>query len=207
MIRVNLLKTERKEVEEKAAAGAPKVRERRLPLGEALLLLIVVALGALIVLQIRASGREKRLLAAAQEEYQKLQPVVAKLEEVQKRRDFLKKKIDLINQLKLQQPLPIDILEEISRALPDWVWLTEVNLRNMVLSLRGKAISNVLLSDYIFNLERSEVFESVSLIDSTLRTIGNAQYLEFSLQANVVLSSNEASKTPAAQPARKTEAK
>jgi len=200
MIRVNLLKSERKEAESRLPAAEKPAVKKQVPLGQVILLAAVAGIGLLIILQARATKREAGLLAAAQTEYQQLRPVLAKLEEVSRQRDMLRKKIDLITQLKALQPLPVEILTELSQDLPEWVWLTEATFVGSSITIRGKALSNVLLSDYIRALEQSRVFEAVGVINSTQRTAGSSEYLEFTLQAVIIPPGGP---PPAAAPGRK----
>ncbi len=95
-------------------------------------------------------------------------------------------KIGLINQLKSQQDMAVRIMDELSRSLPDWVWLNEIGYDAKNIQIRGNALSNNLVADLIANLENSPYFESVNLISSTQKTARNDQYLEFSLTAAVV---------------------
>lgn len=77
-------------------------------------------------------------------------------------------------------------MDELSKNLPDWVWLTEVDFKDYNLLIKGKSLSNNLIADYISNLEESQYFNNVDLISSTLREIRNNKYLEFSMNASFV---------------------
>ena len=61
-------------------------------------------------------------------------------------------------------------MDELSKRLPDWVWLNEVAYDSKNIQIRGNALSNNLIADYISNLENSPYFESVNLISSTQKT-------------------------------------
>jgi Tfp pilus assembly protein PilN len=184
MIRVNLVKSEKKEIEEAILPEerAPKERKKT-PLGNLLIALAVVVIGALAYVQKSALDTERALLEEARAEKLKLQPVGAKLDLVELQKIFLEKKIGLINALKARQSSAIQIMEEISRDLPDWVWLTEANLRPQGLELKGRALSNIQISDFMRNLEKSGLFDSVGLVGSIQRTMGTNSYLEFTLTA------------------------
>jgi Tfp pilus assembly protein PilN len=186
MIRVNLVKSEKKEVEETLLPEehAPK-EKKKAPLGNLLIALTVVVVGALAYVQKTALDTERALLEEARAEKLKLQPVGAKLDLVEQQKAFLEKKIGLINGLKARQGGAVRIMEEISRDLPDWVWLTEANLRPQGLELKGRALSNIQISDFMRNLEKSGLYDSVGLVGSIQRTMGANSYLEFTLTAAV----------------------
>jgi len=187
MIRINLLKPEVKEVGEPAAAGLPKVaRERKkTSLGTIIFLILLVSLAGYYFYQTWEMQKEKQLIEQAQQEKNQLQYVVAKLEEVKNQKAQLELKINLIRQLKSNQDIAVRIMDEINRRLPDYVWLKEASYDGQTLKLKGNAISNNLIADFITNLERSEIFGQVNLIDSTQKSQGGAVFLEFNLTAPV----------------------
>jgi Tfp pilus assembly protein PilN len=76
-------------------------------------------------------------------------------------------------------------MDEFSRRLPDWVWLTEIVYDAKGISIKGRALSNNLVADYISNLESSPQIMNVNLVASTQKTVQGDQYLEFSLRATV----------------------
>jgi len=184
MIRINLLKPEAKELKEAAVSpGAPKVTGRNY--GSLVFLLLVIGLGALYFLQQKAFDRENALLDQARQEKSQLQYVEAKLEEQRLARESLDKKITLIETLNAQRDLAPRLMDEMSRRLPEWVWLTEVVYDAKGLQIKGRALSNNLVADYISSLESSPQVMNVNLVSSTQRTTKADQYLEFALRATV----------------------
>jgi type IV pilus assembly protein PilN len=186
MIRVNLVKSEKKDVEKRPALypDEPQAKKKP-PLANLLIALAIVVVGGLAFLQKKSLDSERVLLADARAEKARLQPVVAKLDLLEQQKAFLEKKIGLITALKARQGGAVRIMEEISRDLPDWVWLTEANLRGPVLELKGRALSNIQISDFMRNLEKSGIFDSVGLGASTQRTQGTNAFLEFTVTAGV----------------------
>jgi Tfp pilus assembly protein PilN len=199
MIRINLLKPETKEIREAApAAPVAEVRERKAPpIANIVLILAIALLAALFFLQKRALDQERERLAAAQEEKRQLAYVSEKLLELQRQKEIFEKKINLITSLKAQQPIAVILLQEISKCLPDWVWLTEVSYENRVLQIRGNALSNNLIADFIRNLEDSPYLEKVDLKNSIQRTSGEQAFLEFALTLQLSLPQPE---VPASSP-------
>jgi type IV pilus assembly protein PilN len=202
MIRINLLKPETRDIKETAAApGMPEFKPKKAPnYGNLIFLVLVVGLGAFYYLQRKAFDRENALLATAKQEKESLQYVTAKLEELKQQRASLERRINLINDLKAQQGLAVRIMDELSRALPDWVWLTEMTYNNKGIQIKGKALSNNLIADYIANLENSPFLMNVNLVSSTLRKTQRNEYYEFGLNAVVEVKAEAA---PAAKPGTK----
>jgi type IV pilus assembly protein PilN len=198
MIRINLLKPETKDIKDASAEGRPELKARKKPgIGNLIFLLLVLAVAGAYYYQRKAMDRENRLLAQATEEKGKLQYVIAKLDELQRQKSSLERKIGLINLLKSQQDLAVRIMDEVSRDLPEWVWLDEVGTDSKTIQIRGNALSNNLVADFIANLENSAYFESVNLISSAQKTSQNDQFLEFSLTAGVI---NPKQRTPGQPP-------
>lgn len=203
MIRINLLKPEKKEWKD-TAPGLPvqeAPREKaKAPSGNLIILLAIVGIAALFYLQKRALDREQALLNQAKQEKAKLQYVITKLAEIETQKATLEKKIDLITQLQAQQEVVVRIMDEISKALPEWVWLTEAAFDKGIVSLKGKALSNNLIGDYMIALENSPYLARVDIKGSTQKTVKNNQFLEFMLTA-AVSAQPEAAAPPGAPPA------
>jgi type IV pilus assembly protein PilN len=92
-------------------------------------------------------------------ERDELKPYIEKVEELEAKRALLKRKVDVINELKNKQRGPVRILDEISRALPDLVWLTQLTLTGNDLTLVGQAMDENAVANYYSNLDSSPFFE------------------------------------------------
>jgi Tfp pilus assembly protein PilN len=186
MIRVNLLKSEKKEVERKAypTEGEGKETKKKGSTAGLLVLFVIVLVAALALFQKRALDRENVLRAQALDAQAALAPVIATLADVEQSKTILEKKVALIQSVRLQQALPLRILEEIGKCLPDWVWLGEATLRNRLLEIKGRALSNVQISDYMDALQKTGLFESVGLVSSQQRVMPSNTVVEFTLNAN-----------------------
>jgi Tfp pilus assembly protein PilN len=199
MIRINLLKSEAKTVEKKSvsAAAEPKAdKSKKNNLVNLIVFLAIVVVGALGLLQKKALDTEKSLLSAAQEEQRLLIPVLEKLDLVEQQKLFLQKKVDLIEELRNKQAVPLRILDTLTRGLPDWVWLTDVSLNGLTLTLKGRALSNLQISDYMNALQRSGLFSVVSIISTQQINVGPNLVQEYTLNA---LLPAPAAKTPEAK--------
>lgn len=189
MIRINLFKPEKKDIIITPALETPG-REpsletpRKSSTPSLIMLLAVVAIAAAALTQQRATAREKRLLRVAEDDKRKLTTVLAKLEQLESQKSIVEKKIGLINQLTSQREIAVRIMDVLSKNLPDWVWLTEVSYENQLVRLKGRAISNTMIAEYIAKLEQSKMFGAVNLVEIAQRTQRNEPFLEFSLTAS-----------------------
>jgi Tfp pilus assembly protein PilN len=207
MIRINLLKPETKDLREQAVTpGMPEEGTKKGPnAGNLIFLVLLIGLGAFFFFQKKAMDRENALLTTARQEKSQLQYVEKKLDEQRKARESLNQKITLIESLNAQRDLAPRLMDELSRRLPDWVWLTEIVYDAKGIQIKGRALSNNLIADYISNLEASPQIMNVNLVSSTQRTAQGDQYLEFSLRAVVEKKPEPvpAAPEPAAKPAAK----
>lgn len=182
MIRINLLKPEAKELPIEEAR-----REIRPPKMSLIYLLVVFAAAALFFYQRSAFNKEGGLLEDALAEKNKLSDVLGKLEEAQKLKSLFERKINLINQIKPRQQVAVRIMDELSKHIPYYVWLSEVTYDKQKVHIKGRALSNNLIADYIYSLEKSPYFFNVNLLSSTQRTSRDNQYLEFALNTTYVI--------------------
>jgi len=207
MIRINLLKPESKDIREGPAAAGPEIKAKKaFPLGTIFAVVIIALLAAGFFLQKRMISQERDRLQTAQAEKKKLEYVIAKLAELEKQKAVFERKIGLINQLRAQKDSAVVILDELSKKLPDWVWLTDLSAQGQTIQMKGNALSNNLIADFIYNLEGSPHFANVNLISSTQKSGGGTQFLEFSLTLTYVLPEGALPppQKPAAKPAPKT---
>ena len=185
MIRINLLKPEKKEIREEPTGLAPEIKEKkRTPFASLLILLAIAAVAALYFLQDKEIKTETERLNVAREEKKQLQYVLAALEKLEEQKSILERKITLINHLKAQQEIAVRTLDELSKNIPGWVWLTETSYEAQEITIKGRALSNNLIADYVYNLENSPHLSNVKIEAINQRSQqSSSPYLEFSLTA------------------------
>ena len=92
-------------------------------------------------------------------EAQKLEAIIKEVEDYQKRKDSLQQRIDLINQLKQNQKGPVRIMDQISRDLPDLVWLDSMDIAGGKVSLAGRGLNPNAIALFIENIKNDPYFE------------------------------------------------
>jgi Tfp pilus assembly protein PilN len=200
MIRVNLLKPERKDIREEPSGLAPEIKEKKnTPFASLIVLIAIAAVAALYFLQDKAIKTEQDLLTVAQAEKKKLEYVLSALEKLEAQKNTLERKINLINQLKARQEIAVRTLDELSKNIPGWVWLTESSYDAQRITIKGRALSNNLIADYVYNLENSPHLSNVKIESINQRTTrATTPYLEFSLTATydlpLIINSTEEAK-------------
>ncbi len=158
MIRINLL-TE-------AKAAAAKKKGPALPTGAKLNNLILIgglALGLIyiasmyLVLTSRRRGLDEEI-GKAREEVARLKSIIDEVQSYEDKKKSLEEKIALINNLKTNQRGPVRLMDEVSKALPDLVWLTELQVKENLLTLKGRTLSPNAVATYLENLKKSPFF-------------------------------------------------
>jgi type IV pilus assembly protein PilN len=183
LIRINLLTVDRERVKRKA----------KFQIGQkvtvACSLILVVA--ALVVgwwfwsLQ-RDSADLDQQIADAERETQRLQSVIQQVAQFEARRAQLQQRVTLIEELRKGQTGPVHLLDQISKALPEAMWLTDLRQATSEITIEGRCTSLNSLSDFVSALEASNLFERpVEIIDSRVEaaTATTPELIRFSVKA------------------------
>jgi type IV pilus assembly protein PilN len=158
LIRINLL------TEAKAAAARKKAP--LLPTGARLnnvLFFGGFALGLLyvVIMGLTLLSRRSQLddeIVKARLEADRLKSIIEEVKEYEDKKASLEAKIQLINSLKTNQKGPVRLMDEISKALPDLVWLTLLEVSGNTVTMRGKTLSPNAVATYLENLKKSPFF-------------------------------------------------
>jgi type IV pilus assembly protein PilN len=163
MIKINLLVEARAE----RAARAPLIALGAASLNNYLLLgLIILGLGFVGLRYWKLSSTLagiKAEIVVNQREFDRLKPIIAEVEAFKKKNQELKHKIEVIEQLKQNQYGPVRVMDEVSKALPDLLWLTNMGLTGNLLTLQGQALNENAVANFISNLGASPFFAEPSL--------------------------------------------
>ena len=158
MIRINLL-TE-------ARAAAAKKKGPALPTGAKLNNLLLIGglvLGVIYIgtMYLVLSSKKRHLdeeIGKAREEVARLRSIIEEVKGYEDKKKSLEEKIALINNLKTNQKGPVRLMDEVSKALPDLVWLTDMQIAGDQLTLKGRTLSPNAVATYLENLKKSPYF-------------------------------------------------
>ena len=159
MIKINL-------VAETPAAATTQAARPQFSLGAKqgdIILLVVLALSCIVVgtqwyLLTSKRAELRRVEQEKRRERDELLQYIKKVEELEAKREALRHKIQVIEQLKNNQRGPVKIMDEVSRALPELVWLTRLSLKGDELLLDGNAMDENAVANFIANLGASPFF-------------------------------------------------
>jgi type IV pilus assembly protein PilN len=119
---------------------------------------IVLAAGYWFYTNRQFADAEERK-ATREAEAQKLEKVIKDVEDFQRQKDNLQKRIDLINQLKQNQKGPVRIMDQISRDLPDLVWLDKMDMKGARVTINGRGLNPNAIALFVQNVKNDPYFE------------------------------------------------
>ena len=178
MIRINLLPV--KEI--KAEVG----RRRDLTIGGLTLgSIALVLLGVYLYQSYRLSSLGNEL-AGLRKDIEALNVKVKEIGDLQNKiKDFTSKNkvIDDLNQKKAG---PVKVMESLSAATPPTLWLTEFKETNGSSDIRGLALDNQTVADFLNTLAKSGQFKDVELVEAIQADEKSGPYKKFAIRAGVI---------------------
>jgi type IV pilus assembly protein PilN len=185
MIRINLLAAERDRAKKKAVTLGTV--GQKLTIGCSLILVLGgLAIGWRYWAVNHDSAELDKEIAAAQQETTRLHSVIEQVQQFEQRKAQLQQRVVLIEQLRKGQTGPVHMLDQISRALPPMLWLTEVKQTGAEIVIEGKCTSPIGVSDFVANLEASGYFKrSIDIVSTSTETMSQPQteVIKFSIKA------------------------
>ncbi len=181
MIKINLL-SEAKPTKKKrgvSALGGAGRLNLFLILGGLVLGLLVVGVQWWVESSRLKEQEEKNRLA--QQEVTRLEAVLKEVADFEDKKAKLQKKVDLINSLKASQRGPVRLMDEVSSALPDLLWLERMELKGNQIAIDGKALNPPAVANFFTNLKLVQAFQEPKLTVLSAATAGAANLYNFKL--------------------------
>ena len=115
-------------------------------------------------------------------------PVVDRLQELASERSGLEQHVGLVHALRRGQTGPVHMLDQLSRAMPEGLWLARLEQDGDAVIVEGRALTLGALLEFMANLERSGYFEPpVEIIGSQVEETEQGEVVGFELRAGFVL--------------------
>ncbi len=180
MIEINLL------------GAVPRARRPWLPADQksaaaGLVLLTVTALGVggWWWQTMRAERAIDAEIAAAQTELTQLKSVASLVDRAVSRKVEVSERLGLIDRLHRTQRGPVELLEAVSRSVPDGLWLLELKQTGLVVQIEGRATSLTALTDFVERLQTSGHFgRLVDIVTTNMEVVQDASVVRFALKAS-----------------------
>jgi type IV pilus assembly protein PilN len=101
------------------------------------------------------------------------------VDQIQKDLEVLKKKIDVITNLKSNRKGPVLLLDSLTQlVIPKRMWLTNLEAKGDGVNIKGVALDNRTVADFMTQLEKSKLFASVNLSTLNQKTIRDEMNLK-----------------------------
>ncbi|MGH9347165.1 MAG: PilN domain-containing protein [Vicinamibacterales bacterium] len=196
MIRINLLTSER----QKAARRAPAFDiGKRITLACSLILVLAAGgIGWWYWSLTRDAAMVEAEIAAAQQEVARLRPIIAEVSKFEAQRQQLQQRVQLIEQLRKGQGVPVHLLDQVSRSLPDMLWLTAMKQDGADVTLEGQSMTLVALSDFVGNLGTTDFFtKPIEIVDSKVEAqTQGPETIKFTVKAQLATAPGGAGGSP-----------
>ncbi len=181
MIKVNLLATN---------PGAAPAREwlpreqRSALIGIALLVVTAAGVGGWWwYLQGQRTAIENQI-AAAETELVRLKDAAKLVERATARKTELAERLGLIERLRAAKRGPVNLLETISRSLPEGLWLTDMKQTGAVVQVEGRETSLTSITDFAELMQNSGLFKRpVEILTTSNEVVEERAVVKFAIRA------------------------
>ena len=158
MIRINLLPL-------RASKKKETMRQQTSILVLSVVGVLVVGLSIYGMLLSKISTTKAKI-QISEGEIASLKAKIGAMDNIKKLQAEVKKKLDVLNQLRRQKSGPASRLAALSDAVPDKLWLTRYTESGAAVSLSGVALNEELIALFMKNLQASGAFENIELLVS-----------------------------------------
>ena len=186
MIRINLLAVERERVRKRVVL-IPAAH--RVTIGATVILVGTAALIGWWFLTLRQQSAQLDIdLAQAETETRQVRSVLEQVRKFESQKAVLQQRVTLIEQLRKGQYAPVHLLDEVSKSLPDRLWLSDLTQTGAEFTIGGMTDSLTAVSDFVANLEGTRWFKKpVEILDSQVQADAKAgDLIKFQIKAQFV---------------------
>ena len=200
MIRINLLGTERKQAKK---APAFDLGQRLTVACSLILVASVVGIGWWYWTLQNESARVDNEIVMKTAEAARLQSLLTEVQKFEAQRTQLQQRVQLIEQLRSGQSVPVQLLDHVSKSLPDMLWLTDMNQEGGSVTIQGRSTTLIALSDFVANLGNGGFLKKpIDIVNSVVEnnrsgTTQVAELINFTVKAELASAGRAAGAGPA----------
>jgi type IV pilus assembly protein PilN len=204
MIRINLLGTERKQAKK---APAVDLGQRLTVACSLILVASVVGIGWWYWTLQNESARVDNEIVMKTAEAARLQSLLTEVQKFEAQRTQLQQRVQLIEQLRSGQSVPVQLLDHVSKSLPDMLWLTDMNQDAGSVTIQGRSTTLIALSDFVANLGNGGFLKKpIDIVNSVVEnnrssTAPGAELINFTVKAELASAGRAAGAGPAGKAA------
>lgn len=128
-----------------------------------------------------------------------LKTKIGKLEELKGLKEQVKKKLDVLEQLRKNKTGPAQRLATLSDITPEKLWLTAYSEAGDIIKISGMAYNEDLISKFMTNLQSSNEYTGVELIVSEQTDVAGTKLKKFDISCKLKSSQPATAAPPAAK--------
>jgi len=127
-------------------------------------------------------------IAAAQAEQVRLNRVLAEVKRGEDRRAQLQQRVAIIEELRRGQSVPVQMLDHVSRSMPELLWLTALEQKADAVNIEGRTTTLISLADFVANLGTNKLVQKpIDILNSQVEGGSSAaqgtELIKFSVKA------------------------
>lgn len=154
-----------------------------------MLALVALATFAVVFLvgqfyQLRIDGQQARN-QFLQNEIVILDARIAEIKTLNEKKDELKTRISVVEQLQLKRNVGTQVLDEIAKIVPSGVYLVKMEKQGNIIQLLGKSESNNHLANMIRQIENSDFFSNAVLESITANDAQSKLLSDFKMRVTI----------------------
>jgi len=154
---------------------------------------LFLSIGLLIIIIVffhlsltREISRMDTQIAAYNEEIKRLKMDTKDVSKFKAEKEDLQRRLNIIHTLERAKTGPLRVLDELAMALPGKLWLTSLKEKDGKMELKGIAMDNPTIAQFMTNLEKTGVIKNVELVVSQQLERKDLKLKEFTLTCQVL---------------------
>lgn len=191
MIKINLLPV-------RAAQKKEKLREQ-LILAVVGLVVVLVGCATAYTTVVAKTMQKQKEIAKQEQEIEQLQKIIGEVGRVKKLQEELQGKLDVLDRLKQNKSGPVHLLDELSKALPEKLWIESFKEAAGKIDLTGTGLNEETVALFLKQLDESPYFKNVELQVIEQTAAQNVKLHRFTIICQI-----EGPAAPAKEPAKKS---
>lgn len=195
MIRINLLPVR--------AAKKKETAIQQLAIAGISFGLVLAIILVMFFIKLGQISGTKNDITAANAKIAELKLKIGKLDELKKLKDEVKKKLDVLAELRKNKSGPAQRLATLSDSTPDQLWLESYKEAGNTIKIAGLAMNEELIAQFIRALEASADYERVDLVVSEQKDLSGTKLKRFELTLQLERAKPVEAIVPAAEPKKK----
>jgi len=138
-------------------------------------------------------------IAKSEQEIQQLKAKIGQIDNIKKLQAEVKKKLDILTQLRKEKTGPASRLARLSEAVPDKLWLVKYTENLGTVSISGFSVNEEIIATFMRNLQAAEDFDKIELQVSEQAEVAGIKVKRFDITFNIKSIKKEEPANPVAK--------